>query len=157
MSTATISGRSTPLYAEPRPSRPMIARVVSHKNTGTTTAAHVFSQVSGNVSGPLPAELITRRSTNSIAVSKESNETSHNRVSSGAGSFPVQKPVVFTYDQMTKTNTPTVRVSTPLHIATRSLDTGLNGLDGPASNGATVYQYSDRSRVRRKSIAFDYD
>jgi len=142
--------RTTPMFAGPTPSRPMTARITTHQHTGTTTttpSSSYYYQLSNNTKGPLPAELITRRPTSSFTT----NGTSYNRVSTGTGPLIVQQPTTTTMTARTETkgieNT-SVRISTPLRVPTKSLETGLHQIDGFNFDNVTLDEYPGRTRVR---------
>jgi hypothetical protein len=141
--------RSTPMYAGTTPSRPMTARMTTHQNTGTTTtsSSNYYYQLSNNTKGPLPAELITRRPTSSYPT----NSTSHNRVSTGSGPLIVQQQTART-DTKTNENT-NVRISTPLRVPTKNLETGLHQIDGFNFDNVTLDEHPGRARVRN-SISY---
>jgi hypothetical protein len=140
--------RSMPMYGGPTSSRPMTARMTTHQNTGTTTAApqsNYYYQISNNVKGPLPAELMTRRPTSSYVT----NGASHNRVSTGSGPLIVQQPVSRT-DTKINENT-NVRISTPLRAPTKSLETVLQQADGFNFDNVQLDEYPERGRVRHST------
>ena len=144
--------RTSPMYAGPTPSRPMTARITTHQNTGTTTtnpsssSSNYYYQLSNNSKGPLPAELITRRPASSYAT----NGTSHSRLSTGTGPIivqPQQQPPSARIETKNIENT-NVRISTPLRVPTRSLETGLHQVDGFNFDNVTLDDHPGRTRVR---------
>ncbi|CAF1594563.1 unnamed protein product [Rotaria magnacalcarata] len=147
---ATINGHRTPSYAEPTPSRPMTARVISHKNTGTATTSNLFYQLSGGMKGSLPAELITRRPTSSLATNKPFNGASNSRISSGTGPVIVQQPTAFIHNEVRSNHIPNVHVSTPDRTPTKSPDTNLHQSDGSNFNSVTMEENFDGSRRFKK-------
>jgi len=149
--TATTNGRSTPMYAGPTPSRPMTSRATSYPIANTTTASNFYYQLSGGTKGPLPAELISKRSTSSVTSNYQPNGVSYNRVPSGTMPFIVQQPTTSAHNEMRLTDNPNTRVATAFRIPAKSLDTGLHQVDGFDYNSVTVDEYPDKFRVKKRN------
>ncbi len=151
LNTATTNGRSTPIYAGPTtPSRPMTSRATSHPNANTATASNFYYQLPGGTKGPLPAELISKRSTSFLTSNNLPNGVSYNRVSSGTSPFIVQQPTTSVHNEIRLTDTSNMRAATPLRIPAKSLDAGLHQVDGFDYNSVTVDEYPDKFRVKKK-------
>ncbi|CAF0840307.1 unnamed protein product [Rotaria sordida] len=148
--TATINGGSTPLRAEPIPSRPMTSRSIFHKNNGTITASNFYHQSTGGIKGPLPAELITRRPISTLTSNKPSDGILHSRISSGNGPLIVQQPTTSIRNEIKSNNTSNTYVSTPLHIPAKSLDTGLHQFDEFNLNSGIIDEHPNKSRKSKK-------
>ena len=97
--------------------------------------------------GPLPTELISRRSTSSFSVNKASNSMSYSRASTETGPFIVRQPTVAVHNEIPLTDPLKSRESTRLPIPSKSLDTRLHQLDELDLNSMTVATHSNKSIV----------
>jgi len=142
------------MYAGPSSSRPMTSRVTTHQNTGTTTTAtpssNYYYNISNNTRGPLPAELITRRPTSSYAANILPNGTSHSRASTGSGPFILQQSTTIRNEIKSNDNA-TVRIPTPLRAPTKSVETGLQQLDGFNFDSVTLDEHQKKYRVKTEN------
>jgi hypothetical protein len=145
LNSARIDGRSTPLYAGPTPSRPMTSRAPSRQSSSTTTTSNFYYQLPGGTKGPLPAELISKRSTNSL----KPNEVLPNRVSSRNGSLIIQQPTTSIRNEIKSIDTVNTHVSTPLRVPAKSLD-GLHQVNGFDYDSVTIDEYPHKFKVKKK-------
>ncbi|CAF4348203.1 unnamed protein product [Rotaria sp. Silwood2] len=152
-SGSTTNTRSSSIYAGTSSTRPMTARVTTHHNTGTTTAtatatssSNYYYQLSANTKGPLPAELLTRRSTSSFATNILPNSTTHNRVSTGTGPLILHQSTTIKNEIKSNDNTNN-RISTPLRVPSKTVDIGLHQLDGFNFDNVTLDEHNDKSKI----------
>ncbi len=136
-----FNGRSTALHAGTTSSRPMTNRSTSHQNTNSPTTSNFFYPLSGGTKGPLPAELMTRRSSNLLPTNTTPNGVSHGRISNGTGALVVQ------HHEIKSTDSPSIRAPTPFRVQTKSLDSNLHQTDRLNFNTITIDNHYDRNRV----------
>lgn len=147
--TGATNARSTSVYNGSSSNRPVTARVTTHQNTGTTaTSSNYYYQIPGNVKGPLPAELITRRPTSSFSTNILPSNATHSRVSTGNGPLIAQQPTTMKSDTKFNDNA-NVRMSTPLRAPAKSLDRGLHQLDGFNFDNVTLDEHPEKARVTK--------
>lgn len=138
LNTAGANGRSTVLYGGPTSSRPMASRATFHQNPNKTSTSNFYYQLSGGTTGPLPAELISKRL---------SNGTSHNRISFGTGPLIVQQSIPPIHNEIRSTDTTNTHVSSSLRVPPKNHDTGLQQVDGFDYNSMIIDEYPDKFRV----------
>ncbi|CAF3879730.1 unnamed protein product [Rotaria sp. Silwood1] len=144
----TTNIRSSPIYSGSSSTRPMTARVTTHQNTGTTTtSSNYYYQLSSNTKGPLPAELLTRRSTSSFATNILPNNTTHNRISTGSGPIIIHQSTTAIKNDIKPNDNTNNRISTPLRIPTKNVDIGLHQLDGFNFDNVTLDEHNDKSKT----------
>ena len=122
--------RSAPNYVGALSSRPGTARTTTHQTTETNT-----NYLPTPIRTPLPAELITKRTTNSFA---STILPQHNRTST---------PFVLTKNENKTNDNGNVRIPTPLRASTKTLDIGLRQLDRFNFDQVTIDEHQQQSTV----------
>ena len=146
--SATSNPRSTPMYAGPSSSRPMTARISNNPST-SGTGSNFYYPLSGTSKGPLPSELITRRSASSFASNVLPNPATHNRVSTATGPLLAQTTVPIRTDVRPNDNS-NIRTSTPIRVSARTVDAGIHQVDGFNFENLTIDEQSERNKVKIK-------
>ncbi len=150
MNTGTINSRSTALHAGTASSRPMSSRSTSHQNMNSVATSNFYYQLPGGTKGPLPAELIMRRSATILPSTTTPNGVLHGRISNGTGPLIVQRPVTLVHHEIRSTDSLHARAPTPFRVQTKSLDSDLHQTDRINVNTITIDDYPDRFKVNQK-------
>lgn len=117
--------------------RPVTDRTTSHQNAYSASSSNFYYQLPGVVKGPLPAELITRRSTGALP-------------SKGNGPLIAQQkqPIASVHYEIKSTDSIQTRVPTPFRVPVRSPDVDSSSNNGFNFQSITVEEYPERFQVK---------
>lgn len=128
--TALGNGRPTTSHTGP-----VAARSTSHPNAYLPTSSNFHYQLPGVIKGPLPAELITRRPTNSVP-------------SKGTGPLIVQQPSIPLHREIKSPESVNTRVPTPFRVPVKSPDGDSQMTNGFSFPHIAVDEYPERFQVK---------